>query len=128
MHGNGNASKTILMALLLATGCTRAGPPGAGQNPDAGSPPDKELGAFEPVRGTTYLRVAPIRLSDRNGKSYSWNPSSSGHDSFASYNYVFLDLNTETFVRLLPTNSWRVVGRTELPETNPGASDTPATS
>jgi hypothetical protein len=128
MHGNGNPSKTILMALLLATGCTRAGPPGAGQNPDAGSPPDKELGAFEPVRGTTYLRVAPIRPSGRDGKSCSWSPSSSGHGTFVTYNYVFLDLNTETFVRLLPTNSWHVVGRTDLPETAPGASDPPATS
>src|SRR4051794_30326200 len=106
--------KASLLVSILAAGCSPAGPRGAaGQNPGAVPQPDKELGVFERVPGTD-VRVAPILHSASSGGS--WNLSAGKYRYDAVHNYVFLDVGTESFVRLLPSNSWVIVAKTGFPE------------
>jgi hypothetical protein len=124
----------LVVALLhLQPGCGPAARrDAAGQNGKEVPRPDKELGSFEEVPGTGYL-VAPIQHAHdgAGGRSSSWNLSSSSYKSGdypRIHNYVFLELGTEKFQRLLHSNAWRILSMTGFPKPSPRSSDPPATS
>ena len=66
-------------------------------------PVEKILSAFS----TKYLmaRISAEPASrEQSGNPLTWIASSYTSNGYETYNYVFFDLNTETYQRLLPTN------------------------
>lgn len=95
----------------LLSGCTE---PQSGSAP-AATPtpaPDKEVGPFDLIRGTDYLRAPIVRAPRASGGGLS----SSGYTPSTTHNFVFVDRRDETIQQLLPTNDAVIIFNTGLPE------------
>jgi hypothetical protein len=101
----------IIFISVLAASCSQPLPR---LNSDQGNseatatlqPVEKILSAFAPIQGTDFMlaRISAdpnTRISNENPLDWIRSSYSSGYDT---YNYVFFDLDTETYHRLLPTN------------------------
>jgi hypothetical protein len=125
----------ILFALIL-TACL----PGlVDRNPSQGSgssptlqPVQKVLSAFNPIKGTDYLMAGIVAIPGERESSF--NPmewiNSSGYSSYSSntYNYVFFNLETEQYHRLLSTNEYVIYQTSGFPtlQYDPAKPDQPA--
>jgi hypothetical protein len=73
---------------------------------------EKVLSKFNLVQGTDYLMAgviaAPVTRDSSSLNPFEWiNNSRSYYDySYSTYNYVFYNLNTETYQQLLPNNDY----------------------
>lgn len=70
-------------------------------------PVEKVLSVFSPIAGTNYLMArisADPGSRERSGNPLTWIESSYSSSGYETYNYVFFDLSSETYHRLLPTN------------------------
>jgi hypothetical protein len=101
---------------LLSPGCRRGEPPAPGQKAANEAPPDKDLGPFVRVPGTKWLLADIDDSGRRRSRVSSYNLSSGSGTSPRSRNVVFLDPETGTFRRLLPTNDWLILDRQAFPE------------
>jgi len=93
---------------------------------------EKILSSFNPIQGTDYLMAAIVTspvTRDRSVNPFDWI-SNSGYSSYSSgtYNYVFFNLNTEQYKKLLPTNEYSIIKTTGFPvrEYDPEEPDKPA--
>ena len=125
----------IAFALIL-TACI---PALVDRSPSQGSAPaptlqpvEKVLSSFNPIKGTDYLMAGIIAIPGERESSF--NPlewiNSSGYSSYSSntYNYVFFNLATEQYHRLLPTNEYVVYQTSGFPslQYDPANPDQPA--
>lgn len=94
---------------------------------------EKKLSSFNLVQGTNYLMAgitaAPVsRESSLN--PFEWiNNSRAYYDySYSTFNYVFYNLNTEAYQRLLPTNDYVIAQTLGFPilQYDPSNPDQPA--
>lgn len=112
----------IAFALIL-TACI---PDIVNRNPSQGSEPpptlqpvEKVLSSFNPINGTDYLMAGIIAIPGERESSF--NPlewiNSSGYSSYSSntYNYVFFNLATEQYHRLLPANEYVIYQTSGFP-------------
>jgi hypothetical protein len=73
---------------------------------------EKILSTFNLVQGTNYLMAgviaAPVTRDSSSLNPFEWiNNSRSYYDySYSTFNYVFYNINTETYQRLLPNNDY----------------------
>jgi hypothetical protein len=95
-------------------------------------PVEKILSPFNPIQGTDYLMAGVISVPVT--RESSLNPlewiNSSGSSSYSSntYNYVFFNLNTEQYNRLLDTNAYAIYQTSGFPtlQYDPANPDKPA--
>ncbi|MBI5964560.1 MAG: hypothetical protein HY863_13865 [Chloroflexi bacterium] len=101
----------VIVLGLMLTACIPAGTISENSGPaPTPQPVEKVLSPFNPIHGTDYLMagIAPAPVD----RASSLNPlewiNSSSYSSYSSgtYNYVFFNLNTEQYNRLLPTNDY----------------------
>jgi hypothetical protein len=113
----------IIVLGLILTACI---PSFIDGNPPANSEPaptlqplEKILSSFNPIKGTNYLMAGIISAPVE--RESSLNPlewiNSSGYSSYSSgtYNYVFFNLDTEQYNRLLPTNEYAIYQTSGFP-------------
>jgi hypothetical protein len=112
----------IVLALIL-TACI----PGlVDRSPSQGSEPsptlqpvEKVLSSFNPIQGTDYLMAGIVAIPGT--RESSLNPlewiNSSGYSSYSSntYNYIFFDLETEQYHRLLSSNEYAIYQTSGFP-------------
>jgi hypothetical protein len=113
----------IIVLGLMLTACIPdiAGRKAAGNSEPAPTlqPVEKILSPFNPIKGTNTLMAGII--SAPVARESSLNPlewiNSSGSSSYSSgtYNYVFFNLNTEQYSRLLPTNEYNIYQTSGFP-------------
>jgi len=106
----------IVIGLMVAgASCSQflhaSNPSGTGTKPAPTlQPVEKILSAFNPIKGTNYLMAGVISAPVSRENSLNpleWiNSSSSSSYSSGTYNYVFFNLSTEEYKRLLPTNEY----------------------
>jgi hypothetical protein len=95
-------------------------------------PVEKILSPFNPIKGTNYQMAGVISAPVM--RESSLNPlewiNSSGSSSYSSgtYNYVFFNLGTEQYNRLLPTNEYSIYQTSGFPtlQYDPANPDQPA--
>jgi hypothetical protein len=82
-------------------------------------PVQKVLSTFSPIEGTNYL-MAGITANisrEQSGNPIEWIIQSSYSSSgYNTYNFVFFNIETETYQRLLPTNDTAIVNVVGFPE------------
>ena len=125
----------IALALIL-TACV---PTFVDRSPSQGSEPpptlqpvQKILSSFNPIKGTNYLMAGIVAIPGERESSF--NPlewiNSSGYSSYSSntYNYVFFNLATEQYHRLLPSNEYVIYQTSGFPtlQYDPANPDQPA--
>ena len=93
---------------------------------------EKILSPFNPIKGTNYLMAGIIaapatRESSLNPLEWINSVSYSSYSS-GTYNYVFFDLDTELYNRLLPANDYTIYQTSGFPvlEYDPANPDQPA--
>ena len=74
-------------------------------------PVEKILFSFNPIQGTNYLMAGVVTAPASRESSLNpleWINNSSRYSSYSSstFNYVFFNLDTEEYKRLLPTNDY----------------------
>jgi hypothetical protein len=126
----------IIVLGLILTACI---PSFVDRKPSANSEPaptlqpvEKILSSFNPIKGTNYLMAgiisAPVaRESSLNPLEWI-NSSSSSSYSSGTYNYVFFNLDTEQYNRLLPANEYSIYQTSGFPalQYDPANPDQPA--
>lgn len=128
----------ILGVMLAGTACI---PDIVGRSPSENSGPtptlqpvEKILSSFNPILGTDYLMAGVVSAPDTRDSSFNpleWiNNSGRGYSSYSTgtYNYVFFNLNTEEYKRLLPTNEYSIFQTSGFPvlQYDPANPDQPA--
>jgi len=95
-------------------------------------PSEKILSSFNPIQGTDYLMAGIVDKPvsrDSSINPFDWI-SNSGYSSYSSgtYNYVFFNLKTEQYKKLLPANDYFIIRTTGFPikEYDPAEPDQPA--
>ena len=81
-------------------------------------PVEKVLSTFDQIEGTHYLMArisANPDARDSSGGPLSWLESGYSSYSYDTYNFVFFDLDTETYHRLLPSNKSVILQLTGFP-------------
>lgn len=122
--------------MVLAVACTQrltGSPPlevGSGSNATP-QPVEKVLSVFSPIEGTNYLMArisADPQSRERSSNPLTWIESGYSSSSYDTYNFVFFDLDTETYHRLLPTNETVILQITGFPVTpyDPSNPDQPS--
>ena len=89
--------------------------------PDTPKPIEKTLSSFTPIIGTDYLMagIVPIEVTrDSTLNPFEWISSSgySSYTSYATYNYVFFNTQTEEYHRLLPDNNSVILQTAGFPQ------------
>ncbi|MBL8063075.1 MAG: hypothetical protein JNK32_08665 [Anaerolineales bacterium] len=95
---------------------------------------EKTLAAFNPIQGTDYLMagIVPAAVTrDSSFNPFEWINNSryySGYSSYATYNYVFFNVETAAYQRLLPNNEYIIYQTAGYPQQvyDPNAPDKPA--
>jgi hypothetical protein len=94
-------------------------------------PVEKVLSTFDQIEGTHYLMArisANADTRDSSGSPLRWLVES-GYSSYSydTYNFVFFDLDTESYHRLLPTNESVILQLTGFPApvSDPSQPDAP---
>ncbi|MBK8781601.1 MAG: hypothetical protein IPO22_07295 [Anaerolineales bacterium] len=127
----------ILGILFAVTACI---PDIVGGNPSGSSEPaptpmpvEKILSSFNPIQGTNYLMAGVISAPITRDSSFNpleWINNSARYSSYSSdtHNYVFFNLNTEEYKRLLPTNDYSIFQTSGFPtlQYDPANPDQPA--
>ena len=117
----------LLPALIIALSiiaCGRSIPQesSSGTNaPAAPAPVEKTLSAFTPIIGTDYLMagIVPVEVTrDSSLNPFEWisNSGYSNYSSYLTYNYVFLNTQTEAYNRLLPSNDYVIYQTVGFPQ------------
>jgi hypothetical protein len=95
-------------------------------------PVEKILSQFNSIQGTNILMAGVISMPATSGSSLNpleWINNSSRYSSYSSntYNYVFFNLNTEEYKRLLPTNDYVIYQTSGFPisQVDPAKPDQP---
>jgi hypothetical protein len=111
----------IAFALIL-TACI---PDIVDRNPSQGSEPpptlqpvEKVLSSFNPINGTDYLMAAIIAVPLTREVSLNpleWINSGSSSYSSNTHNYVFFNMQTEQYHRLLPANDYAIAQTSGFP-------------
>jgi hypothetical protein len=113
----------LIISSLTLTACL---PKFVDRSPSQGAEPaptlqpvEKILSSFNPIQGTKYLMAGVIAApATREGSLniLEWI-NSSGYSSYSSntYNYVFLDLETEQYHSLLPANEYAIYQTSGFP-------------
>ena len=119
---------TLLLALVLAFSALACGRNIISQDssvnaeaPDAPKPIEKTLSSFTAIAGTDYLMagIVPIEVTrDSTLNPFEWISSSgySSYTSYATYNYVFFNTQTEEYHRLLPDNNSVILQTAGFPQ------------
>jgi hypothetical protein len=128
----------VVTSLMVAgTSCTQllraTSPSITGAEPAPTLQPVKKiLSTFTPVQGTNHLMAgiisAPVsRENSLNPLEWINNSSYSSYSS-GTYNYVFFNLDTEEYKRLLPTNEYVIFQTASFPtlQYDPAEPDKPA--
>jgi len=128
----------VVTSLMVAgTSCAQllrtSNPSGTGAEPAPTPQPVKKIvSSFTPLQGTDHLMAgiisAPVsRESSLNPLEWINNSSYSSYSS-GTYNYVFFNLNTEEYKRLLPTNEYVIFQTAGFPtlQYDPAQPDKPA--
>jgi hypothetical protein len=114
----------VLCVLLVVTACI---PDIVGRNPSGSSEPvptslpiEKILSSFNPIQGTNYLMAGVVSAPVTRDSSFNpleWINNSARYSSYSSdtHNYVFFNLNTEEYKRLLPTNEYSIFQTSGFP-------------
>ncbi len=96
-------------------------------------PSEKTLSTFNPIQGTDYLMagIVPAEVTrDASFNPFEWigNSGYSGYSSYTTYNYVFFNVQTEDYNRLLPTNDFVIYQTSGYPQKiyDPENPDAPA--
>lgn len=129
----------FIIALIIMLAATACIPDMVGGNPSGNSGPaptpqpvEKILSSFNPIQGTHYLMAGVV--SAPVSRDSSFNPlewiSNSSYSSYSSgtYNYVFFNLDTEEYKRLLPANDYAIYQTSGFPnlQYDPANPDQPA--
>jgi hypothetical protein len=119
----------VVISLMVAgTSCTQFqrayNQSGTGAEPAPTPQPVKKiLSSFTSVQGTNYLMAGVVTAPvSREGSlnPLEWiNSSSSSSYSSGTYNYVFFNLGTEEYKRLLPTNEYVIFQTSGFPTLQP---------
>jgi len=126
----------FIISSLILTACL---PKFVDRSPSQGSEPaptlqpvEKILSSFNPIQGTKYLMAGVIAApATREGSLniLDWI-NSSGYSSYSSntYNYVFFNMETEQYHRLLPANEYAIYQTSGFPtlQYDPANPDQPA--
>jgi hypothetical protein len=101
------------MAILAAgLACTSSRVEPAASADATPAPDTKQLGDFTLIAGTDYS-IAPISPTGDDGGSWELLDSRGGY-SYEVYNYVFFNIQSETFHTLLPDNKAVILYKNEL--------------
>jgi|GEM_PF-1268644 len=103
---------TVISFMVVSTSCTKllSGSRPSDTNSEPAptlQPVEKILSVFSPIAGTNYLMArisADPGSRERSANPLTWIESSYSSDGYETYNYVFFDLGSESYQRLLPTN------------------------
>ncbi len=114
---------TVIGFMVVSTSCTQTlrNPNSSQPNAEAAStlePVEKILSAFTPIQGTDYLLArisADPGSRERSANPLDWIQSSYSSSGYETYNYVFFELGSETYHRLLPTNDAVILQITGFP-------------
>ncbi|MFN8400555.1 MAG: hypothetical protein U0X74_11100 [Anaerolineales bacterium] len=119
---------TLLLALVIALSTFACGsniiPQSSFVNaeaPEAPKPVEKTLSSFTSIAGTDYLMagIVPIEVTrDTSLNPFEWinNSGYSSYSSYATYNYVFFNTQTEEYHRLLPNNNSVILQTAGFPQ------------
>lgn len=119
---------TLLLALVIALSTFACGSNIISQSssvnaeaPEAPKPVEKTLSSFTPITGTDYLMagIVPIEVTrDTSLNPFEWinNSGYSSYSSYATYNYVFFNTQTEEYHRLLPDNNSVILQTAGFPQ------------
>jgi hypothetical protein len=97
----------ITLALMLTACSGLVSRVTKGEEGGTPAPIKKVLGAFYPIAGTQYQLANITTEQGESGRSGSYDFSqlfSYGRSDYSVYNYVFLDVKSESVYALLPTN------------------------
>jgi len=94
-------------------------------------PVEKILSSFNPIKGTNYQMAGVISAPAARESSLNpleWINSGSSSYSSGTYNYIFFNLDTEQYNRLLPTNEYSIYQTSGFPtlQYDPANPDQPA--
>lgn len=116
----------LLLALALsfsALACGRSAPPDSsadGGESQAPKPVEKTLSTFNPIQGTDYLMagIVPVEVTRESSNPFEWINSSgySSYSTYATFNYVFFNTQTEEYRRLLPDNNSVIIQTAGFPQ------------
>ena len=117
----------LLPALIIALSiiaCGRSIPQESSSGTDAPAAPapvEKTLSTFNPILGTDYLMagIVPVEVArDGSLNPFEWisNSGYSNYSSYLTYNYVFLNTQTEAYNRLLPSNDYVIYQTVGFPQ------------
>jgi hypothetical protein len=119
--------RSIFLLIVLALFLTACIPGVVDRSPAQGSEPpptlqpvEKVLSSFNPIQGTSYLMAGIIAMAGTRDVSLNpleWINSSGSYSSYSSntYNYVFFNLETEQYHRLLPSNEYAIYQTSGFP-------------
>jgi hypothetical protein len=84
-------------------------------------PVEKSLSSFNPIQGTDYLMAGIIpkpvtRETSLNPFQWINSSFSSGYSTYFTYNYVFFNVETEEYHRLLPANEYVITQTSGFPQ------------
>lgn len=80
------------------------------EEPAPPAPVEKTLSSFTAIQGTDYLMagIVPVEVTrDSSLNPFEWisNSGYSSYSAYSTYNYVFFNIQSEEYHRLLPTNN-----------------------
>jgi len=113
----------LIALVFILTACipdfVDRSPSGSSEPAPTLQPLEKILSSFNPIKGTDYLMAGIVATPGT--REVSFNPlewiNSSGSSSYSSgtYNYVFFNLDTEQYHRLLPANEYVIYQTSGFP-------------
>lgn len=126
----------LIVLVLILSACSRdlvdRSPSQESEPAPTLQPVEKVLSPFNPIQGTKYLMAGVIAAPATREESLNildWiNRSGYSSYSFNTYNYVFFDLETEQYHRLLPANEYAIYQTSGFPtlQYDPANPDQPA--
>lgn len=127
----------LLVVMLAVTACipdiVGGSPSGSSEPAPTPQPVEKILSSFNPIQGTNILMAGVISAPVSRDSSFNpleWINNSGSYSSYSSgtHNYVFFNLDTEEYKRLLPTNEYTIYQTSGFPilQYDPANPDQPA--
>jgi hypothetical protein len=117
-------SIVLLVMILIVAACIpniiNRNSSGSSEPAPTPQPLEKILSSFNPIQSTNYLMAGVVTAPVTRESSFNpleWINNSSRYSSYSSgtYNYVFFNLDTEQYQRLLPTNEYSIYQTSGFP-------------
>ncbi len=112
-----------MLLVMVTVACEKSARSADGSSGEVNGTPvavAKVVGSFYPIEGTHYQLATISTSQNESGRGYDLsNLFSYGRSDYSVYNYVFLDVDTETAYALLPTNDNAILSIQGYPTPSP---------